>query len=629
MSKLIALFSISTSKLFGMWFAVVVLALGASEQVTAAPLKVLRTADRSAETSFDPQYESDAITGNYMHMVFEAPLEYDLLARPVKLKPLTLTALPEVSADGKTYTLRIQPGIYFTPHEVFKGQRRELVARDYAFAIKRMLDPGVRSRWAFLVEGKIVGGDAARDRARALAKSSKQSKGHFDYDAPIEGIRVLDKYTLQIELTTVDYTFVYSLALPAFSAVAREVVQRYGDEFGQHPVGTGPYVLKSWKRASKLVFEKNPDYREVYWDATPTDDPADIAMMKRMKGKRIPIVDRVETGLIEESQPRWLAFVNNELDYSYPVPDEYATSTLPGGKLAPTYVKRGMWTTPDEVAWVTYTAYNMNDKTIGGYTADKVALRRAIGYGYRIQDEIQVWRKNQAVRANSPLTPDVAGYNNAGNPINYDPARAKALLDLYGYIDRDGDGFREMPDGSALVLDHAMQPTLRERQLAEIWRRSMTAIGIRMVFETKAPLPELRKKAMASQLQVFSYGWIADYPDGENFLQLFTKASIGGVNYSQFNLPEFEARYAQIKQMQPGPERDKIYDEMVKLIFAYSPWLVGTYVRGTVILQPWVDGFKKHPFMHEPWKMIDIDVAMRERVGKGGVVVAGGGEKAK
>jgi oligopeptide transport system substrate-binding protein len=476
-----------------------------------------------------------------------------------------------------------------------------------------MLDPGVKSRWLFLVEGKLIGGDEARAEAKVREIKSGKTTGNFNYDKTIEGVQVIGKYTLQIKLKAPDYTFNYSLALTPFGAVAREVVEALGLRFGDVPVGTGPYILKEWKRASRLAFERNPNYRVAYWDATPTDDPRDIATYKRLKGKRIPMIDRVENSIIDENQPRWLAFLNGELDYAFPVPDEFAALALPGGKLAEVHAKKGMWTTPDEVAWVTYTAFNMSDPTIGGYEPQRVALRRAMAMGYRIDDEVKLLRKNQAIRANSPLTPDVSGYNAAPSPINFDPVRAKALLDAYGYVDRDGDGYREAPDGKQLAIDHASVPTLQERQRNEIWKRSMDAIGIKLVFNTIGPLPELRKKAMAGQLQMFSYGWIGDYPDGENFLQLFSKRSIGGVNYSQFNLPEFDKRYDQIKLMPPGTERDKVYDEMVKLIFAYSPWSLGVYVRQTIAVHPWVDGFKKHPFMHEPWKMMDIDMAVRER----------------
>jgi ABC-type transport system substrate-binding protein len=116
-------------------------------------------------------------------------------------------------------------------------------------------------------------------------------------------------------------------------------------------------------------------------------------------------------------------------------------------------------------------------------------------------------------------------------------------------------------------------------------------------------------QARLGKVQTFSYGWIADYPDGENFLQLFWGGSIGQANYTYFDLPEFNALYVKAKSMAPSPERDRLYDRMVKLVLVYNPWMVETYKRNIVMLQPWLVGYKKHPFMHEPWRYLDIDLS--------------------
>ncbi|HSN20521.1 MAG TPA: ABC transporter substrate-binding protein [Usitatibacter sp.] len=571
--------------------------------------KVVRVAYPSAESKLDPQAESDEASGGINENIFDSLLEYDYLARPAKLKARAATALPEVTEGGRVYTLHVKPGIYFTPDPAFAGKRRELVAQDYVYSIERLFDPRLKSQWLFLVEGKIAGADAAMAEARRT--------GRFDYDKPIEGLAAPDRYTLRITLTRPDYTFGYMLAMPATAAVAREVVEHYGDDVAAHPVGTGPYRLVQWVRGSRLALEANPGYRDEVFESAGHDDPRSREIAAHLAGKHLPLVGRIEVYIVDEAQPRWLAFLGGEHDYLRPVPEEFADVAIPGGELAPNLAKKGVRATPDEVAYVTYTTFNMRSEiggkpnAVGGYTPERVALRRAIALGFRIDDEIAILDKHQSVRAQSPLPPSVDGYDpDFRSPtLEYDPAKAKALLDMFGYVDRDGDGYRENPDGSPLSFDHASAPTVRERQRNELWKKSMDEIGIRVTFHKVEKIPDLRQQARFGKVQSFSYGWIADYPDGEDFLQLLYGGSIGQSNYAMFDLPEYNALYEKAKRMPPGPERDALYTRMVKLIMVYMPWMVETYKAQTVLVQPWLLGYKKHPFMIEPWKYLDIDLA--------------------
>jgi oligopeptide transport system substrate-binding protein len=571
--------------------------------------KVIRLSYTSAESKLDPQSESDSASGAINDQIFDALLQYDYLARPAKLRPRTAVALPEISADGTVYTVRVKPGIFFTPHSVFGGKPRELTAEDYAYSIKRLLDPRHKSQWLFLVEGKLRGGD----EAMRLAKET----GRFDYDRPMEGLRVVDRYTLRITLANTDFSFGYVLAMPPTAAVAREIEEHYGQDFAQHPVGTGPYLLKEWIRGSRVVLEANPGYREDLFDSEGGPDEGSRAIAARLRGQRIPIAGRIEIYVVDEAQPRWLSFLNGQHDYIRPIPQEFAELAMPGGELAPNLRKKGIYAVADEEAYTTYTTFNLaptvdgkrND--LGGYTPERVALRRAIGHAFRIDDMIAILDKHTSVRAQTPLPPAVAGHDPhfASPTLEYSPAKAKALLDLYGFVDRDGDGYRENPDGSPLSFDHASYPTVRERQRNELWKRSMDDVGIRITFNKVEKLPELRSQARVGKVQSFSYGWIADYPDGENFLQLHWKGSIGQTNYAMFDLPEYNALYERSKLLPDGPERNALYAKMVKLILVYVPWLVETYKQETVLVQPWLLNFRKHPFGHEPWRYLDVDLS--------------------
>lgn len=583
------------------WATVVLLVLLPCIAQAADPRKVLRIAYPSAERGFDCVRESDEFTGSLCDHIFDSLLQYDHLARPIRLQPRAAAALPEVADGGRTYTIRIKPGIYFTPDPAFGGKRRELTAEDYVYSFKRFFDPKIRAQWLFLLEGKVAG-------AGPLVEEAKRT-GRFDYDRPIEGLAALDRYTFRLKLVEPDYNMLYILAMPATAAVAREVVEKYGDAFAEHPVGTGPYKLGPWRRSSKVVLEANPDFRGETFVTAGGEDERDQRIVGHLAGKTLPLVGRIEIDIIEERQPQWLAFLNAEHDYLRPVPSEFIHLAMPGGKLAPNLARAGVQVRPDEVAWVTYTIFNMNDATVGGYTPERIALRRAISLAYPIHEEIAIILKNQAIKIDSPIAPGMAGFTPETSPtLEYNPAKAKALLDMFGYIDRDGDGFREMPDGSPLAIDQASIPTQQERQRNQLWRRAMADVGIRMTFDKIEKLPELRKQAQLGKVQCFSYGWIADYPDGENFLQLFWSKSIGGANYSMFSLPEYDRLYERVKTMPDSPERTELYRRMVHLIWVYNPWRVNALMRPSILIHPWVIGYKKHPFAHEPWRYLDIDL---------------------
>ncbi|HUQ28726.1 MAG TPA: ABC transporter substrate-binding protein [Usitatibacter sp.] len=594
--------------LLGAWLAAL-----AIDAAAADLRKVVRTALRSSESKLDPQAESDEASGSINESIFDALLEYDYLARPAKLRPRTAVALPEVNAEGTVYILKVKPGIRFTPDPAFKGKPRELVAADYVYSLRRLMDPVMKSQWLFLVEGKIKGADAVMAEARKTNR--------YDYDRPIEGLRALDRYTLRIELNTSDFGFANVLALQATSAVAREVVEFYGDDIAAHPVGTGPFLLKSWTRGSKLVLEANPDYRDDRFEGDSGDNARSREIAARLRGQRIPIVGRIEIYVIDEDQPRWLAFLNGEHDYIRPVPEDFAQLALPNGEVAPNLRRKGITATPDEIAYTTYTTFNMQPEIdgrkndVGGYTPERIALRRAIAMAYRIDDQIALLDKHQSTRAHSPLPPGVAGHDPAfvSPTLEYNPAKAKALLDMFGFVDRDGDGYRENPDGTPLVFDHAWYPRQRERQRNQLWKSSMDDIGIRVTFDNVEKLPELRKQARVGKVQSFSYGWIADYPDGENFLQLMWKGSVGQANYSMFDLPEYNALYEKAKRLPDGPERSALYERMVKIICVYVPWMVETYKQETILMQPWLLNYRKHPFSHEPWRYLDVDMSKQPK----------------
>jgi len=258
--------------------------------------------------------------------------------------------------------------------------------------------------------------------------------------------------------------------------------------------------------------------------------------------------------------------------------------------------------------------FNQDNPVIGGYTPQKVALRRAISLAYDSDKEIRLVRKSQAIPAQTAIAPLTFGYNAALKTTmsDHDPARARALLDMYGYLDRDGDGWRDQPDGSPLLLEYATQPDQSSRQLAELWEKSMKAVGLRIVFKV-AKWPENLKLSRTGKLMMWGVGWSATTPDGETFLALAYGPNKGGANHSRFDLPAFNALFVKQGTLPDGPERAQVMEEASKLMVAYVPYKLSTHSIVTDLMQPWVIGFRRNPFMREFYKFLDVDPAIRQR----------------
>jgi len=378
-------------------------------------------------------------------------------------------------------------------------------------------------------------------------------------------------------------------------------------------VGTGPFRLAEWRRASKIILEKNPNFREEYYEAEPpADDPVSLRLYAEMKGKRIPQLDRVEIYDLVESQPRWLAFLNKELDWIN-VPLEFANMALPEDRLAPWLEKRGVKYFANIDPDVIYLYFDMRDPVFGGYSPEKVALRRAISLAYDIQEDVNLVRNRTAIAAHGILPPGVLGYDaNFTLGQRYDPAKAKALLDMFGYVDRDGDGWRERPDGSPLVFHYTTEPDSSSRMFAQLWKKDMDAVGIRMTISV-AQWSENRKKSKLGKLQAWFLSWGADYPDGDNFFQLLYGPNCGSSNDACFKLPEYDALYEKAFKLPPGPERTALYGQMTRIVAAYAPWLPLVHRKRNQLVQPWVIGWRKNYFLHDAYRYVDIDLEQRAR----------------
>ena len=573
-------------------------------EVAHAP-KVLRYAFEKAETNFDPPGISDLYSRIITGHIFEGLYGYDPLARPVRIVPVIADGDPVVSADFRTYTVKIKHGIYFADDPAFKGRKREVTAQDFVYSYKRFADPALNAQdWSSLEEAGLVG-------LTELRRKVIKDKTPFPYETEVEGLRALDRYTLQFKTVQARPRLVELLMAgnDIHGAMAREVIEFYGDKIGEHPVGTGPFMLSQWRRSSLIALVRNPAYRERYYEAQPAaDDAQGQAILARFKGRRLPMVDRVEVSIIEEAQPRWLSFLNAEQDLLERVPPEFITMAMPGNKLAPNLAKRHIQAMQTLAPDIMLSVFNMDDPVIGGYTPEKVALRRAIGLALDIPKEIALVRHGQAIPAQSIVAPNTSGYDPAfkSEMGDFDPARAKALLDLYGYVDRDGDGWRENPDGSPLVIQRNTQSDGLSRQIDEIWDKSMKAIGIRMELKV-AQWPENLKSAQSGKFMQWDVASLSSQPDGQQALQRLYGPATGPINIARFHNAEFDRIYDQMQGLPDGPEREALFRELKRISVAYEPYKDRGHRFFTDLAQPWLIGYRRPLFWLDFWEYVDID----------------------
>ncbi len=581
------------------------LLLDPSAAPAADPNKVLRVSLPDV-TSLDPQQGTDLYSTRVATHIFEGLYEFDYFANPAKVIPNTADALPQISPDGLTWTIRLKMGIRFADDPVFQGAPRELVAADYVYSFKRRLDPNLRGGGSAALTDLFVG-------ARPVVDAARKPGAKFDYDAPIEGIRSIDRHTLQLKLTRVDYTLLEQMAVLPLMAVAREAIEAAGAEVMRRPVGTGPYRLVEFRSGSRVVLEANPHYRTYSYPASA--DPAHRALIEAMKGRQLPTIGRIEISLIPETTPEFLAFDQNDLDLLSMGGDTVPRVLDSGNQLKAAYVKRGIRLQSFRAPYITFTYFNMDDPTVGGSAPAQIALRRAVAMGFNTDELIRVLFAGQALPANQLLPPQVSGHDTT-MPYQsiYDPAAARALLDRFGFKDRDGDGYRETPDGKPLTLVRGTLPESWYREMDTMWKKNMDAIGLRMEVEQKK-FAELLNMSLAGKLPMFNLGYRSLDPSGFEILETLWGKAPPDTNRARFRSADYDAAYEQFLRTPDGPQRVALVRKMSEIVRNHVPMTLHTYGIGNVLVQPWLDGYWPTAF-GLLWKYLDVNPSRRAAAAK-------------
>jgi oligopeptide transport system substrate-binding protein len=574
----------------------VVFSCGAS---AADPDKVLRVASFDIDT-FDPQQFNDNPSFEVFTAIYEGLYEFDYLTLPPRLASVTATGLPVITDDGRTWTIRLTPGIFFTDDPAFGGKPRELVAADYVYSLERWLDPNLRRGGSPVLTDLLVG-------ARAAVDAAGRPGAKFDYDQPIEGLRALDRYTLQLRLTEPNFPVIHDNLIRG--AVAREVVEAAGGDIRARPVGTGPYRLREWRKGSRIILEANRNYRTLQFPEN--SDPGRAALVASMKGKRLPQIGVVEISLIDEDATRLLEFERGGLDY-IAVRGEPATRLLTNGKLKPEYAAKGVTrhSFSEPVLFSIY--FNMEDRAIGGMDREHIALRRAIALGIDMEAMVKVVYGGQAQAANQIVPPGVTGHDPgiSKKPL-FDKVAAQRLLDRIGYDKFDAEGFRKGADGKPLTVTFTIRSGNISRETQVLLKRDMDAIGLRMEFHV-TPFQDAVKELVAGKFQLAFVGQ-GGVPSGYAVLIPLWGKAPSSINISRFKLAEYDVAFGEFLRSSESAAQIAAARKMTELAQAYMPMLPAIVRVESNYVQPWLMGFSP-PIFKPYWKFLDIDLARRRQV---------------
>ncbi len=573
--------------------AALIFGMSACKKDAVTNEKVLNVSVPSEVKGMDPIYANDLYSSNEVARIYEGLLEYNYLKRPYTLVPNLAEAMPTVSEDGLTYTFKIKQGVRFQDDAAFpEGKGRELVAEDFVYSIKRLADPKLQGLGWWLLDGKIAGLNEWRD--------ANAEKAEVDYNAEVEGLKAIDRYTVQFKLTKNFPQFLYALAMPFTFAVAKEVVAHYGPEFLNHPVGTGPYMLPVFNQNTRIEYVRNPNFRTKLFPAEDVSPEfADIA--KEYKGKTVPFIDKVIVNIMRESQPRWLNFQKGRLDYIGVPKDNFSSAITPSKDLSDDLKAKGIILEITPSLDVTYTAFNHDLELFRN-----VKLRRAMSLAYDVNESNNLFYNGTALPAQSVVPPGIAGhipgYVNPYRGPNVE--EAKKLLAEAGYP--EGKGLKE--------IVYSCPSSTESRQIGEFFKKQMAQIGINIKVET-SPWPEFQSKITKRQVELYGIAWGADYPDAENFLQLlYGPNKSPGANGSHYDNPEFNRLFKTASVMQDSPERTAFYEKMNRIAAEEVPWIYGVHRQSYLLKQGWLKNYIPTDFDSGIVQYLDIDLEKKKEL---------------
>lgn len=601
-----------------------------------AGMVVLRDSFRSPIKSLDPATCGDTGSAFIQANVFEGLYTYHYLLRPAKVIPQLAASMPEVSPDGLVYTIRLRPDVMYHRNPCFGTEQfggktrfktRRVQAGDFILAMKRCADYHINSglSWAFLSE-RIEGLDDWRGQSRSC------KIGDFSrYDLPVAGLAAPDADTLRIVLRAPYPQLQYVLAMSVYAPIPREAVdywlgteddnrggrrpipaQKRHTEFreAQQCVGTGPYLMSIFERKKRIVQTRNPEFRpDFYPSEGSAQDKADGLLDDA--GKSVPFVDVLQMDFVAEDYPAWMRFLSRQTDISGIPREAFEFVINPDRDLAETWRQRGIRLIKYELPIIQWLAFNMQDKVVG---ASK-SLRQGLCLSYDVENEIKILYNGRGVRATTIVPRSMPGWQEAGPGPYYrfDLQAARAKLDE-ARKELGAKGLLVNGEIPAIKLDigGTSQSSVR---LGEFTQQQFARLGVK-VDVAYSDFPVLLNKIHNKAVQTYLSGWHSDYPDSENFLQLFYSPNIAkGTNDTNYSNPEFDRLYEQARTMDDSPRRQELYVEMMRMVCQDCPVLPLSEPQTFLLMHDWVHNIKAHPFGYGYVKYRRIDADQRLRLG--------------
>jgi len=530
----------------------------------------------------------DPIQGNDLYSIiqssyaYEPLLEYHYLNRPYELIPRLARELPSLAKDKITYTFHLRPAVHFSDDPCFPlGKGREVVATDFIYSWKRLADPQNAAGGWWLLDGKIAG-----------LNEWRANPGRT-YGDSISGLSAPDEHTLIVKLTKPNALFLYALANLPTAVTAREAVEKYGAEFGQHAVGSGPYRLTENGGGSKFVWNRNPTFRFVPYPATGANGDREVGLLADA-GEPLPRNDSIVTQVNEESLPAWLGFLAGKLDLSSIPKDSFSEAIPQSGQLNGELAKKGIRLYEFPELDLTRISFNLADPLLG----KNKLLRQALSLAFDTAPLIKTFYNGQAVPALGPIPPGFQGFDPTLRNPNQGPdlVRAKALLAKAGY-----------PEGRGLPpIDFVAVAGGPSRQITEYIERQFAPLGVKLKVEAFS-WPEYTKRVTSKRGQMWSFGWIPFYPDADNFLQLFYgKNAAPGPNDMNYENPRFDALYERARVELNEAKRVALYREMAKIVIEDVPCIFGVHRTNHYLAQPWLKNLKLHNFAPDQAKYLSV-----------------------
>lgn len=627
--------------------------------------------------TLDPAKSYSEDEGTIIGEIYEPPLQYHYLKRPFTLVPLTTTMMPKVTYLDKdrhqidinsaaqvaysVYDIEIKPGIYYQPHPAFakdsagkfyyremkpgdferikklsdfkKVGTRELVAEDYVYEIKRLAAPNVNSPIYGVMANKIEGFSAFS------ALIPKKSLGWIDLrNYPLKGVEVVDKYHYRITLQGNYPQFNYWLAMRFFAPIPWEADAFYAEPlmveqnitFDWYPIGTGPYMLIENNPNKKMVLQKNPNFHDEYF---PTEGEVSDRQAGYLNdaGKKLPFIDQIVFTLEKESIPRWNKFLQGYYDLSTISSDSFDQAIQVDSHgdpdLTPQLRKMGVYLQTNLMPAITYMGFNMLDDVVGGNSERARKLRLAISIAVDFEEYINIFLNGRGMPAQGPLPPMIFGSQTGQAGINpyvfkwVDNAAqrksigaAKALMREAGYP----NGI-DPATGNHLILNYDLATTggPDEKALLNWLRKQFAKVGIQLNIRS-TEYNRFQQKMRLGKSQIYIWGWIADYPDPENFLFLLYgphgKVLHGGENASNYQNPNFDVLFDQMKNMPNSPAREQTIAKMIEILRHDAPWVWGVYQKEFILNQVWNYPAKSNVMVQNSLKYQRLDPHLREQL---------------